>query len=138
MTEPTSKTARLTRQGIVLGDVKVADSFRARTKGLLGAATPATALLLVPAKGVHTFGMSFAIDVAYLRRRTGAPDGAGCYTASSAGCYTVLYYTVLATKAMRPWRMGRPRFRSNAVLEAGAGAFERWNLQAGDEVQIVP
>lgn len=111
--------------GGVLGDVlganvpldvslEIAASYRARTRGLLGRDGVTGALLLTPASSVHTFGMRFAIDVAYLDRRL----------------------TVLAVRTMRPGRLGLPRPRARHVLEAEAGAMERWGLRAGTRVTI--
>ncbi|ADI07311.1 hypothetical protein SBI_04190 [Streptomyces bingchenggensis BCW-1] len=102
--------------GVLDADVplEVAASYRARTRGLLGRDGVTGALLLTPASSVHTFGMRFAIDVAYLDRRL----------------------TVLAVRTMRPGRLGLPRPRARHVLEAEAGAMERWGLRAGARVTI--
>jgi uncharacterized protein len=89
--------------------VEVAASYRARTRGLLGRDGVEGALLLTPASGVHTFGMRFPIDVAYLDRRL----------------------RVLAVRTMPPGRLGRPRLRARHVLEAEAGALTRWGLSRG-------
>ncbi|MFD8864871.1 DUF192 domain-containing protein [Streptomyces sp. NPDC059590] len=94
--------------------LEIAASYRARTRGLLGRDGVAGALLLTPASSVHTLGMRFAIDVAYLDRRL----------------------TVLAVRTMRPGRFGLPRPRARHVLEAEAGAMERWGLRAGTRVAI--
>ncbi|MFH9421400.1 DUF192 domain-containing protein [Streptomyces sp. NPDC017529] len=94
--------------------VEIAASYRARSRGLLGRAGIDGALLLSPASGVHTFGMRFALDVAYLGRDL----------------------TVLAVRTMRPGRLGLPRPRSRHVLEAEAGAMARWGLRAGVRVTI--
>ncbi|GAA2373822.1 DUF192 domain-containing protein [Streptomyces cuspidosporus] len=96
--------------------LEVAASYRARTRGLLGRDGVAGALLLTPASSVHTFGMRFAIDVAYLDRRL----------------------TVLAVRTMRPGRLGLPRPRARHVLEAEAGAMERWGIRAGARVAVHP
>ncbi len=95
--------------------LEVAASRRARTRGLLGRDAVAGAMLLTPAGGVHTLGMRFAIDVAYLDRAD----------------------RVLAVRTMPPGRIGRPRPRSRRVLEAGAGAMARWGLRRGTVVEIV-
>ncbi|MES4900746.1 MULTISPECIES: DUF192 domain-containing protein [unclassified Streptomyces] len=114
-------TGTLRVRGGAQGDVRDADipleiaaSYRARTRGLLGRDGVAGALLLTPASSVHTFGMRFAIDVAYLDRRL----------------------TVLAVRTMRPGRLGLPRPRARHVLEAEAGAMEHWGLRAGAHVTI--
>ena len=94
--------------------LEVAASYRARTRWLLGRDGVTGALLLTPASSVHTFGMRFAIDVAYLDRRL----------------------TVLAVRTMRPGRLGLPRPRARHVLEAEACAMERRGLRTGARVTI--
>jgi uncharacterized membrane protein (UPF0127 family) len=95
--------------GSYLAEVEVADTKVARTRGLLGRPNFDGALLLTPALAVHTLGMSFPIDVAYLSKDS----------------------VVLAVRTMTPTRVGRPRLRARAVLEAQAGAFERWGIRRG-------
>ena len=56
----------LLRDGEVLASLEVADDRRARRKGLLGRDGIDGALLLVPARSVHSIGMRFPIDVAWL------------------------------------------------------------------------
>ncbi|WP_262703013.1 MULTISPECIES: DUF192 domain-containing protein [Streptomyces] len=94
----------------------IAASYRARARGLLGRDGLTGALLLTPASGVHTFRMRFAIDVAYLDR----------------------HLTVLDVHTLRPGRLGRPRLRSRHVLEAEAGALERWGVRRGVRIVIAP
>jgi uncharacterized membrane protein (UPF0127 family) len=106
--------AWLIRDGEVLAALEVADSHRGRAKGLLGREHMAGALLLRPTKSVHTFGMRFPIDVAYCDRDL----------------------VVLETVSMSPRRVGRPRLRAHSVIEAEAGAFDRWRLRPGDQLEI--
>ncbi|WP_344962161.1 DUF192 domain-containing protein [Streptomyces thioluteus] len=94
--------------------VEIAASYRARTRGLLGRDGIDGALLLTPASSVHTFGMRFPIDVAYLDRDL----------------------TVLAVRTMAPHRLGAPRPRARHVLEAAAGAMARWGLRRGARLRI--
>ncbi|MBZ6228167.1 DUF192 domain-containing protein [Streptomyces olivaceus] len=94
--------------------LEIAGSYQARTKGLLGRDAVDGAMLLTPANSVHTFRMRMSIDVAYLDRRL----------------------TVIAVRTMRPGRLGRPRVRSRHVLEAEAGAMERWGVRVGARVEI--
>ncbi|WP_030202219.1 DUF192 domain-containing protein [Streptomyces sp. NRRL S-87] len=96
--------------------LEVAASYRTRTRGLLGRDGIQGALLLTPAGSVHTFGMRFAIDVAYLDRNL----------------------RVRAVRTMRPGRLGLPRPRSRHVLEAEAGRFASWGLVPGTTVGLVP
>jgi uncharacterized membrane protein (UPF0127 family) len=93
--------------------IEVASTRRARRRGLLGRDGIEGALLLTPARAVHTFGMRFDLDVAYLDadRR------------------------VLDVRRMRRNRLGLPRLRARSVLEAEAGTFARWGLRVGDVVE---
>lgn len=91
-----------------------ATSFGARLRGLLGRDGVEGALVLRPAKSVHSVGMRFAIDVAFCD-----PD-----------------LVVLDTVSLRPHRMTRPRRRARYVVEAEAGAFERWGLRVGDKLEL--
>jgi uncharacterized membrane protein (UPF0127 family) len=104
----------LVRDGQVLASLEVATSMKDRTRGLLGRDGIEGALLVKPARSVHTLGMRFAIDVAYLDHDL----------------------RVLRTRTMHPWRMGRPVLSARAVLEAEAGAFSSWALAVGDALEI--
>ena len=62
----------------VVASVEVAVTRRARRRGLLGRDGIEGALLLEPARSVHTVGMRFPIDVAFLARDgTVLDDGPG-------------------------------------------------------------
>jgi hypothetical protein len=105
----------LVRDGEVLASVEVARRARERAVGLLGRDRLEGALLIERARSVHTIGMRFAIDVAFLDR----------------------WGRVLDTiTPMRPFRVSLPRLRASAVLEAPAGAFARWRLVPGDVVEV--
>ena len=104
----------LLRDGEVLASLEVAGSAGSRTKGLLGRDGIDGALLLRPAKSVHTLGMRFPIDVAFC-------DGD---------------LTVLRCVRMARWRLGRPVLRAACVIEAEAGAFGRWGLRVGDRLEV--
>jgi uncharacterized membrane protein (UPF0127 family) len=94
--------------------LELAATARARRRGLLGRRGIEGALLLTPANSVHTLGMRFAIDVAYLDRSS----------------------RVLAVRTMRPGRLGLPRPRARQVLEAEAGAMARWGVRRGVRVAV--
>jgi uncharacterized membrane protein (UPF0127 family) len=110
--------AWLIREGEVLAALDVAESFRARRRGLRGRDTVEGALLLRPCRAVHTFGMRFPIDVAYCRRVSDST------------------FVVISVREMRRRRLAWPRLRATCVIEAEAGAFERWRLLPGDELEI--
>jgi hypothetical protein len=109
-----TEVAWLLRDGEVLAALEVADTRRTRRRGLLGRDGIDGALLLRPARSVHTIGMRFAIDVAFCDRDL----------------------VVVAVCAMGRHRLGRPRMRARCVLEAEQGAFERWSLRPGDRLEI--
>jgi uncharacterized protein len=104
----------LVRDGSVLAAAEVADGFGARRRGLLGRDRVEGALVLRRCRNVHTFGMRFPIDVAFC-------DEAG---------------TVLRTCALARWRVSPVVLRSAFVIEAEAGAFDRWGLRVGDRVEL--
>jgi uncharacterized protein len=104
----------LLREGEVLAALEVAERRRDRRQGLLRRYGIQGALLLRPARAVHTIGMRFPIDVAF--------------------CDEEL--TVVSTTRMRPRRVGRPRLRAKCVIEAEAGAFDRWGLRSGDRLEV--
>ena len=104
----------LLRDGEVLASVEVAASRAARRRGLLGRDGIDGALLLRPARSVHSFGMRFPIDVAWCDRDL----------------------TVLRVTRLPRHRLTTPVVRARAVLEAEAGAFARWNLAPGDRLEL--
>lgn len=104
----------LVLDGQVLATLELAVTRRDRRRGLLGRESIHGALLLRPARSVHTFGMRFAIDVAHL-------DKEG---------------QVLRLTTMKPNRLGAFVRRSNSVIETEAGAFARWGVVTGDTLEI--
>lgn len=98
----------------VLASAELADSRSARRQGLLGRDGLDGALVLKPCKWVHTLGMRFPLDIAFL-------DDDGC---------------VVKTMQMHQHRIGVPVWRASVVIEAEAGAFARWGLHVGDIVEV--
>lgn len=105
---------RLVCDGREVGPAEVAFDRRRRARGLLGRDGLDGALVLPGVRGVHTFGMRFPIDVAFL-----GGDG-----------------RVVGTVRMQPRRLGRPRLRARSVVEAEAGAFAGWGLEPGVHVEV--
>lgn len=98
----------------VLATLEVADDWRTRLLGVIGRDDIDGALLIKPAMSVHTIGVKFALDVAY--------------------CDAEM--KVIDTVAMAPNRLGMPRPRSRAVIEAQRGSFERWGLCVGHQLEV--
>ncbi len=102
------------RGGDVLAALEIAESRRERRRGLLGRDGFTGALLLPGCRWVHTVGMRFPLDVAFL------DDDA----------------VVLKMVTMHRHRVGVPMLGARSVLEARAGAFGRWGLNLGDTLEI--
>jgi uncharacterized membrane protein (UPF0127 family) len=100
--------------GRVLASADVAASRRDRAKGLLGRDGLDGALVLQKVRWVHTVGMRFPVDVAFL-------DEEG---------------TVVKTVRMHRHRIGVPVVKARTVIEAEAGAFSRWGLHVGDRIEL--
>lgn len=101
--------------GVIVAPLEIAATRAARGRGLLGRSGIDGALLLGPAGSVHTFGMRFAIDLAL--------------------CTTDL--EVVAIHSLGPGRLTWPRRQVRSVIEAEAGALERWGITAGTRLAIV-
>jgi len=90
------KITNLTKHTILARQVRVAETFFSRLKGLLGSGgLPAgKALVIRPCNSVHTFGMRYPIDVVFADAQhrvvqTVADMGPGKVTFCLAGRYTV-------------------------------------------------
>jgi uncharacterized membrane protein (UPF0127 family) len=104
----------LLREGEVLASLELAETRRSRRRGLLGRDGIEGALLLRPARSIHTFGMRFPIDVAW--------------------CDADL--VVLRTATVGRHRLTRPVLGAHCVIEAEAGSFRRWRLAVGDRLEV--
>ncbi|HUA95055.1 MAG TPA: DUF192 domain-containing protein [Acidimicrobiales bacterium] len=104
----------LLRDGDVLAAAEVAGGLAGRARGLLGRDGYDGAMILPRTRSVHTIGMRFPIDVAF--------------------CDQDL--VVLDTARLVPHRLSRPRRRCRWVVEAEAGAFDRWGLRVGDRLEL--
>ncbi|MFZ6005074.1 MAG: DUF192 domain-containing protein [Actinomycetota bacterium] len=104
----------LLRDGEVLASVEVAATRQARRRGLLGRDGIEGVMLITPARSVHSIGMRFDLDVAWCDRDL----------------------TVLRVSRLPRHRLSRPVARAQCVIEAEAGSFARWNLAAGDQLEL--
>lgn len=106
--------AWLVRDDEVLASLEIADGRRERTRGLLGREGIEGAIYLTPCRSVHTFGMRFPIDVAFVDADL----------------------VVARIVQMRPGRITRPCWRARGAIEAEAGSFASWNLGVGDALEV--
>jgi uncharacterized membrane protein (UPF0127 family) len=98
----------------VLASADTAITRQERRKGLLGRDGLDGAMVIEPCRWVHTVGMRFPIDVAFL-------DADGL---------------VIRTVQMPRHRLGMPVVRARSVIEAEAGAFARWGVHVGDVIEL--
>jgi uncharacterized membrane protein (UPF0127 family) len=104
----------LVSEARVLASAEVANDGSGRRRGLRGRDAVDGAFVIQSCRWVHTFGMRFPIDVAFV-------DDGG---------------VVLKIVRMPPGRLGAPVKRGSWVIEAVTGAFERWGLAVGDVVEL--
>ena len=113
------KLYNIDRQHSILNNLELAEDRRSRGRGLIGHAflESGQGLMINPCRWIHTFGMSFPIDVVYL--------GKG-------------WRVVALTENLPPKRIDRPVLRARCVIEMGAGAIERAGLRVGDRLELRP
>jgi uncharacterized membrane protein (UPF0127 family) len=102
---------------VIAGNVEVADHGFARMRGLLGRTSldAGDGLWIRPSSGIHTFGMSFPIDV--------------------VGLNASLTVTKL-WKNVKPQRMTALKWNVRSVIELQAGFIEACGLKLGDQVTV--
>ncbi len=112
-----------------------------RRKGLLQRDGLEGVFLIDRCRSVHTIGMRFALDVAFVSLDTPGPidptqpQDPSLPLEQSARTIGVSINRVIS---MPTNRFGLPRLGSNAVLEAEAGSFARWGLEPGQRWSIEP
>jgi uncharacterized protein len=107
--------------GRVVATAEIATQRPERRRGLLGRDDVDGAFVIERCRWVHTIGMRFPIDVAFV-----AADGTGTRSG-----------VVTRTVCMPRHRIGRPELRATFVIEAVAGSFGRWGLHDGTHVEVV-
>jgi uncharacterized protein len=103
----------LLRDGDVVCALEVAET-PAERGALRGRSSCDGALHVQGARTVHTAGMRFTIDVAFL-----------------SGDKTVVRVTRL-----KPWRVAIGGRAAKSAVEAEAGALERWGVRVGDQLEV--
>lgn len=76
---------------------------------------PDDGIYLAPCEGIHTFGMKFLIDVAFL-------DPSGRVISMHHG--------------LGPWRLSKIVFRAEGVLELAAGRLHETGTEVGDVIEF--
>ncbi len=95
----------------------VANTFRTRLFGLLGrkGLEPGAGLLIQPSSGVHTFGMSFPIDIVSLDK-----------TRRVIGVF----------ENTRAWTIRGLSLKTHSVLELPAGRIRECGIEPGHQIVI--
>jgi uncharacterized membrane protein (UPF0127 family) len=104
----------LVRDDRVLASLEVASGRLAKGRGLLGRDSLEGAMLIEGRRSIHTFTLGFELDVAFLDAD----------------------HTVVRTLRLARNRVTLPVWQARSILEAEAGAFGRWNLVVGDQLEI--
>lgn len=97
--------------------VKVADSIFSRLAGLLGKRSlhPDSGVWIVPANAVHTIGMLFTFDLVLIDKD----------------------FTVVGLRELlSPFKITRPNFRAESVIELPAHTIFRSRTEIGDKLII--
>jgi uncharacterized membrane protein (UPF0127 family) len=101
------------KDNLVLENIKLADSFMGRFKGLMGRKklNKSEGLMLLSCSSIHTCFMRFPIDVIFLN----------------------LDHEVIALKqGVRPWRMVNFVKKDYITVEMPEGTIEHKNIDIGD------
>jgi uncharacterized protein len=108
-----------TRGTVVGSQITVADTWWQRARGYLGRQRPdeGEGLLLVPCNGIHTYGMTFPLDVLFLDRHGRVLESA---------------------PRVRPWRQPLRVQAARYVLEVPEGTIEATGTCKGDELAWLP
>ncbi|MFC1661545.1 DUF192 domain-containing protein [Gemmatimonadota bacterium] len=101
------------RRTLVGSNVQVADTWMGRARGYLGRPAPAQGdgILLIPCTAIHTFGMTFDLDVLFL-------DDEG--------------RVLEALRGFPPWRRTKRVAGARYVLEVPSGTIEATATEVGD------
>jgi hypothetical protein len=111
------RAINLSNNKVLSHNVTIACSLFARMKGLLGreAFEPGESLWIKPCNSIHTIGMRFPIDAAFLDSRNAV---------------------VKVSNELSSNRVTGIYFRASSVLEFPAGTLRETDTQVGDRIEI--
>jgi uncharacterized membrane protein (UPF0127 family) len=106
-----------TKETFLAFRVNIADSILSRLVGLLGRRSlkPDSGVWIVPANAVHTIGMLFTFDLVLIDKD---------------------FKVVGVRELVRPFRVTRPIFRAESVLELPAHSIFKSRTEVGDQLVI--
>ena len=108
-----------TKETFLAFRVTVADSMVGRLIGLLGkrSLNPDRGVWIVPANAIHTVGMLFTFDLVLVDKD---------------------FKVVGLRELIRPFRITRPNFRAESVIELPAHSIFKSRTEVGDQLVIEP
>src|SRR5437773_6877360 len=106
-----------TKETFLAFRVKVADSIFSRLTGLLGRRSlkPDSGVWIVPANAIHTIGMLFSFDLVLIDKD---------------------FKVVGVREMIRPFKITRPNFRAESVLELPCHTIFKSRTEIGDQLVI--
>ena len=109
-----------TRQVSLATELLVANTHWTRLRGLVGLSRNdfrnGCGIWILPCHGVHTLGMQFAIDVAYLDEEK-----------------TVIHIE----RGLKPWRFAAVKSKAKSVLELPTETLAETGTEVGDKIEIM-
>jgi uncharacterized membrane protein (UPF0127 family) len=111
-------TVTIPGKAVIVGSrIGLADTSLSRLFGLLGkrGLERGSGILIRPSSSVHTFGMTFPIDVVALDRDLRVLN---------------------LWRRLRPFRITRISLKTHSVLELAAGQIDQCGIQQGDQLAI--
>ena len=106
-----------TKETFLAFRVKIADSIFSRLIGLLGrrSLTPDSGVWICPANAIHTVGMLFSFDLVLIDKD---------------------FKVVGLREMIRPFKITRPNFRAESVLELPSHSIFKSRTEVGDQLVI--
>ena len=106
-----------TKETFLAFRVTVADSIVGRLVGLLGKRSlkPDSGVWIVPANAIHTIGMMFSFDVVLIDKN---------------------FQVVGVRELVRPFKVTRPNFHAESVIELPAHTIYKSRTEVGDQLVI--
>ena len=116
---PSCKIINLTRDITLSDNAVIADTLSGRIKGLIGRKKlkSGEALVIKPCNSVHTFFMSFSIDLLFVDSQE---------------------RIVKIVQAMPPFRLSSISLNASYVIELPAGIISSTQTKIGDRIRLIP
>jgi len=111
------KIINTSRNAVIAEGAAVADTWKARTKGLLGRTqlNPGEALLITHCQSIHMMFMKFSIDAIFIDSRN---------------------RVVGLVKNIQPFRLSPLFWKASSVIECAPGTIEATRTQMEDQLEL--